>query len=734
MNRPRPGALAGALLLPAALLASGKPDPAATTFSPVGDLKAGGDVVLHWTGVSKVASDDATVSFAVRGPRDEDYIPVGSFGQGKVREAQALEEVLTWSPADGPGRYLVAASITAALPQGGSWAKSDVVILDVAKDGSVSVGSHEPPTADQLLRREMAKSNPAALAGLQFGRGALPDVPGLLGGALPEKTANTPFTVKGKIFFTDRPYTSGAFGANVAAPARGCYAEVWEDEPGLNDTFIGETNVAADGSFSVAVPNNNDGPGEGGRDIYVRFAAANVATVVRDWGGKAYRYTTITKSNWPGGTMDLGTTTISLALSGPFNIADATLKGYDYAVARGASPASLDIYWGENSSEGSYYHSSDEPFYIAILGKFSDPDEFDDDVILHEYAHYLMDVVSVDKSQGGDHSWFSDVSPQLAWSEGWANFYPGVIRNNRHYVDHTAASFSMRNRETPGVGKPGLDNEGAICGVLWDIWDSSSDYPDSLNGGIAKIWPIFDNDFSASKYCTFEDYYAGYKARKFADRPKVDLIMDQFGIKLGVEPKLLSPSGGGFVLNHSDIVTVKWEGFDTPTVDVTLYRDDAPIDDAMTVPNNGSTKYTIPEFVGEGTKFDFLVQSSDGLQWDFADEYLEIASTEEDLDINNPANASEISTSTDRDWYRFVVTTIGTVTMETRSGAAPALTNSVLELYGPNTYNFMLASDDDAGLGSMSKIVKVLSPGTYYLKVTGKAGTLGKYTIRVTRP
>jgi len=738
MIRARFGALAGALILPAALWAGGcdGPELMATTFVLADGAKAGGST-LQWSAVSKIASPDAVVSFSVRGPNDEDFAGRESVAKGKVDKSQALAEDFDWTPADGPGRYMVAATVKCAMPLGNSWAKCDVVILDVAKDGTISIGHHVPPTAEQFAQRGLAAANASIRDGLQFGRGALPDAPGLLGeGEVDEKTLNTPFTVKGYVKFTDRPYTDGAFGANTPVPARRATLWVMEDEPTINgDYSLAKTTTSDSGYFEVVIPDNNDGPGEGRRDVYFRLYADTPACGVYDGGGEMYRYQTITKSDWAGGTMDWGTTTVGLPLSGPHHIADTMLRGYDYSKARGSTPARLVVYWVENSGEGSYYQDAANPVYINVRGQFSDPAEFDDDVILHEYGHYLADQFSEDKSNGDDHSWTSEVSPQLAWSEGWATFFAGVVRNNRVYVNHLAgADFWTNNRETPDVGKPGHDCEGAVCGVLWDIWDSSQDYPDSISGGIGRIWPIFDGDFSASKHCTLEDYYNGYKKRNFPDRPKVDLLLNYFGIKFDLAPKLLYPSAAGIVVGHGDDLYPKWEGFDTATVTLRLLNGNSVVSSKV-VNNSGSASFKILESFGEGTLFDMTVTSSDGLQWDIADEYYTIVSTEEVLKLNDPANASQLSTDFDYDWYRFVVLSAATVTMQTQSGAAPALGDSVLELYGPNSKASKLATNDDASpTNTMSKIVKTLSAGTYYLKVSGYDGATGNYTVRVTKP
>jgi len=91
-----------------------------------------------------------------------------------------------------------------------------------------------------------------------------------------------------------------------------------------------------------------------------------------------------------------------------------------------------------------------------------------------------------------------------------------------------------------------------------------------------------------------------------------------------------------------------------------------------------------------------------------------------------------ISPAGDADWWQFTVSSSGTYTIETWAGS---LSDNVMTLYGPNSQTTFIEEDDDDGDGNAAKIVRSLSPGTYYVKVRAYSSIVtGTYTIRVVRP
>src|SRR5574341_543648 len=69
--------------------------------------------------------------------------------------------------------------------------------------------------------------------------------------------------------------------------------------------------------------------------------------------------------------------------------------------------------------------------YTTLFRSSGDHDEFDDDVILHEYGHFMAFSFSKAAEAGGAH-YLNDSTQdiRLAWSEGWATFLSAAVRNS----------------------------------------------------------------------------------------------------------------------------------------------------------------------------------------------------------------------------------------------------------------------------------------------------------------
>ncbi|HEX7319414.1 MAG TPA: hypothetical protein VF399_03535 [bacterium] len=159
-------------------------------------------------------------------------------------------------------------------------------------------------------------------------------------------------------------------------------------------------------------------------------------------------------------------------------------------------------------------------------------DEWDDDVLLHEFGHYVMDFYTQKPDSSiGEHVWpwsYSD-KPGIGYSEGWAHLFSCRARvgsNTDTLIINTAQGiggdsvYMWNNIESPLIASDfqpdtfigGPWCEGAVAGALWDVYDSHNEipydsYPDSLYGiwfpdtaladslsmGFDEIWNVFDN-------------------------------------------------------------------------------------------------------------------------------------------------------------------------------------------------------------------------------------------------
>lgn len=197
----------------------------------------------------------------------------------------------------------------------------------------------------------------------------------------------------------------------------------------------------------------------------------------------------------------------------------------------GLSPG---YYYGDSSVGISFYSKDDVPASSIAKGLYvlggiqgdlncTDSDQFDNSIILHEYAHFLEDSFAGSDSPGGSHTGNSLIDPRLAWSEGWANFFQAAVMSSDTfhgwYVDTvgnadcstSGSGISIAldlEKQTSGQDIPNYTNQGifrevSISRTLWDIFTTSaeSDFgsttgaDDGFNTGLTfgPIWEAFSS-------------------------------------------------------------------------------------------------------------------------------------------------------------------------------------------------------------------------------------------------
>jgi hypothetical protein len=166
---------------------------------------------------------------------------------------------------------------------------------------------------------------------------------------------------------------------------------------------------------------------------------------------------------------------------GAFNIFAALNAGFEAVRALGFPPApALTATWERSVPRpcGSCQIGGE----IQVGGGDADPDEYDDPVLLHEFAHFYEEFWSRTDSPGGSHDG-SRTSPTLAWSEGFATFFSSMVRGDPEYVDTQRGDAWSENIEsvsamgTTGDRLDGAVSENLVAGVLWDLYDDSPGEP-----------------------------------------------------------------------------------------------------------------------------------------------------------------------------------------------------------------------------------------------------------------
>ena len=276
-------------------------------------------------------------------------------------------------------------------------------------------------------------------------------------------------------------------------------------------------------------------------------------------------------------TVDIDTTWTCIrqpAKVGAFNIARAMVAAKSDLVSKVNPyplPTPTPILWDSACSQaitpnygGFIVGGSKAIFLRGDADPYADRDQWDYPVIFHEYSHMIMNTyASLDPNGGGDHEYWYPAhmgadawkSKILAYQEGWAWFFQGVLRSmpdffDRNNIGHNVWSGDME-RPSPDIpyvlsmsqgaasnSTPfynGADVEGSVAEALWDLYDKVDDdnylYGGQIWGhnndhntsdswsGIDAIWDVFWDydpwpDSAGQQYCNNISQFTAGWARK----------------------------------------------------------------------------------------------------------------------------------------------------------------------------------------------------------------------------
>jgi len=340
--------------------------------------------------------------------------------------------------------------------------------------------------------------------------------------------------VSGKVTYEDFTVgrtTLAAAGRQV--PARQVLVQVVRrsDDVVLSD---GYTNAAGD--YRITFDNDGD-PG-----VYVRVLAMSDTDTnkqeVQALNGELYSWETTETFDE---TEDSVRENINFEIkkadkAAALNLMDVGLRSHDYArTSMGKALDKVTWKWTEGSLANGNNYSYHSAGSIVVLSSATDPDEYDDPVLAHEFGHFVMWNVSTNNSPNGQHHPMNRVDGRLAWSEGWGTFFGQAALGQPMYVDTTrnAAGASTSGNswsiETPptaaGSAHPlgnagntmsGNVSEGIVSAVLWDLHDTTNEARDTLSGRDGAIFGSF------TKYLRSPN--ARFADRGIAGRDLVDFV------------------------------------------------------------------------------------------------------------------------------------------------------------------------------------------------------------------
>lgn len=177
----------------------------------------------------------------------------------------------------------------------------------------------------------------------------------------------------------------------------------------------------------------------------------------------------------------------------------AQVRSGGKSVPRDQAYPPLTVRWtnrGTPPDDGSYYQHPQRTIFVGDLERHQNPDEsrdqFDDDVLLHEFMHYVLFTASF-SAPGGKHNGLP-AAPALAFSEGVASALAieALGKSPPRYQDRWLQNSSTLDlefeqaqnldtnsplRTTPGAGVKDKITEHVISAIVWDLLDGAGDDP-----------------------------------------------------------------------------------------------------------------------------------------------------------------------------------------------------------------------------------------------------------------
>ncbi len=370
---------------------------------------------------------------------------------------------------------------------------------------------------------------------------------------VPGKTVSA--SVSGTVQYEDREYSySGFTGNKTYKSVRYAVVDLVDARNHIVDTTVTDDQ----GYFELA--------GQGA-NLYVRVmsmttAAAGGVIEVSDYGGAVYAV----RQNLEEEGEVLLDFNIGYqdSIAGAFNILDVYTNASLFVGEVSTTPLPLlKVHWQAASSRyGTYFCQTNYKSGACPLGKGiyllggsssgGDTDEYDDDVLYHEYGHYLEAVYGAQDSPGGRHYLTdNDSDLRLAWSEGLGGFFPGAVKswlkeNHPERLSTFDGNISTYFVDTVG-STAAISIDMANPSRMFCLWGADCFVYSSSEVAVAKvlhglrekfgmqaIWSVFSGYMpSGSEHpSTLETFWDGWIQQRSPDEQELALLQTIFEDRL----------------------------------------------------------------------------------------------------------------------------------------------------------------------------------------------------------
>ena len=450
----------------------------------------------------------------------------------------------------GPGVYRVGASAILPLGESMRFADSAMLFLTVDQNGAVTLSTKDPNAVNPMGSIMVeAESHEVHAAGVNAPNG------------------DPCFTVHGVFQRIERTPTRNGYLPDRLVPVRSALVEMREEDTLFDDSY-GETLTDDQGRYSFSFC-DDDGLFDDELELYVRLHAVirdnqghDIAEVQEDGLIPPEEVYEFDSPVWEseGGNYERNYN-LTLEQSGIMNIADAILDAWTFWNSNGGAVGDdaifdyeAEVNWEAGDDDDKSYYNGYVWDEITLADGPSNPDQWDDSVIMHEWNHQADDNYGCDDSPGGAHSTNQNLGDlELAWSEGYANYYQSAVRNAMGYTDGNwyldgdamgnMSGFDLETRDTFNSTLNTPYNEAAIAAMLWDLEDTANDNQDRTGFGPAMLQQVFTDPAFADNGDIFDDTCTAFVYLwSWADTGKpttggVGAIVQQ---NIGIRPGFLS--------------------------------------------------------------------------------------------------------------------------------------------------------------------------------------------------
>jgi hypothetical protein len=381
-------------------------------------------------------------------------------------------------------------------------------------------------------------------------------------------------SIAGRLTYERPPFTATCrldFAASERRPVRLATVLLLD----ASNVVLGETQTDLDGNYAFSGVNaftdvrvrvraelvQTTGPQTW--EVYVRDNTAGVGPFANrplyevQWPAFNTGDTNITDADFTAGTGWTGSEyDAQRRFAAPLSILDSLLEGVLLVTA--ADPVvdlgRLDAFWSINNTYSlterfddpddgrlvtAYYTQFPDGFTQSpslflrgdAIGRFPgsviNTDEFDEQVILHEWGHYFEDQLSRSDSRGGFHVIPGTVDAPVAFGEGWGYGIGAIAANDPVGCDTKAPLSSGSRLDLENFNalstEQGFFNEMSVATLLWDLFDTANDGVDNDSVGFVPIYDAMTEfQVDTEAFTTVFSFATGL--RQFADPAKSAFI------------------------------------------------------------------------------------------------------------------------------------------------------------------------------------------------------------------